>query len=414
MKRLRIFTLCLMLAAPAAAQESPDARAQKAQENLSRGVAMAQQQQWSLALKYFRAAHQLQPTDPATLFNLGLANDRAGGRELAAIAWYNGFLALSPDARNAAQVRKRLTEIEIAVESQTQKLLETAQAATGQVPSGQDVSEAYARLARAQAEAGDAGAAQRALDRVSRPQAKAWPTAIIAASHARSGRIDIADTMVKGLAAGRPKAWALAELSAAQATARNFTAARASADAISVAPEKAWALARIAALQARAGDLAGAIAAWESIPAEQAGQRAAAAAAIAAASKDAGKWWGESETALAAIKDFRERSEAVVLMARFRAEAGDLAEAERLAASLPDDEAAHRARKLIAQGRGDLALAETYRWMALALKAEADGPGDIDTLVRNAQAATPTATAAAIAAAAEKRARFLQAFRRTD
>ena len=47
---------------------------------------MARQSQWALAIRYFHAANGAAPDHAATLLNLGLAHDRMGGHEAAAIA----------------------------------------------------------------------------------------------------------------------------------------------------------------------------------------------------------------------------------------------------------------------------------------------------------------------------------------
>lgn len=391
---------------------------------MNRGFAVAQQQQWPLAIKYFRSAQQIVPDDAAVLFNLALATDKAGGRELAALAWYNAFLASTPDAKNAPQVRKRATELDIAAEAQVQKLIETAVQAAAQLPAGQDSTQAHARVARAQAEAGDLAGAARSLVRVSQPSARAWPTAVVAAEQARAGRIDIARTMLNDIGSGRAKAWAQAELAVAMAKRGDIAGALKLGEAITHPSEKSWALSRVASLQARTGDVAGALANAEKIGKSDGAAHALVMAVTAAAAAKLGPRWtgkepaailAEAEAALGPIDDARARSDVLPHIVRARAEIGYVEESERMALSLPDGPARYVALKAFAQARGNAAGAETYRWTALAVEAEqALGAGDVGALAQAAQFQSPAASAIAIAAALEARARLLRRYRQAD
>ena len=84
----------------------------KAQKAMTRGMAAAEQQEWDLAIKYFSEARKAAPTWPSAQFNLALAYDSAGGRELNAIAWYRAYLASAPNAANAQQVRAQIVKLE--------------------------------------------------------------------------------------------------------------------------------------------------------------------------------------------------------------------------------------------------------------------------------------------------------------
>ena len=101
----------------------------EAQTAMDRGLAAAKQKEWELAIKYFSEAQKAAPTSPRALFNLALANDKHGGRELLALAWYHAYLAAAPDANNAAQISTRLTQLEIKVEANVGKLITRAQKA---------------------------------------------------------------------------------------------------------------------------------------------------------------------------------------------------------------------------------------------------------------------------------------------
>jgi len=391
---------------------------------MNRGFAVAQQQQWPLAIKYFRSAQQIVPDDAAVLFNLALATDKAGGRELAALAWYNAFLASTPDAKNAPQVRKRTTELDIAAEAQVQKLIETAVQAAAQLPAGQDSTQAHARIARAQAEAGDLPGAARSLVRVAQPSARAWPTAVVAAEQARAGRIDIARSMINDVGTGRAKAWAQAELAVAMAKRGDIAGALKLGEAITHPSEKSWALSRVVSLQARAGDIAGALVNVEKIgKSDDVSVAMVMAVAAGAAAKMGPQWTGkepaallaEAEAALGSMGDSPMKFDVLPHIVRARAEIGYVEESERMALSLPDGPGRYMALKAFAQVRGNIAGAETYRWTALAIEAEqALGAGDVGALAQAAQFQSPAASAIAIAAAVEARARLLRRYRQPE
>lgn len=412
-----LLTLGLLDAGPVFAADRPH----QAQDALNRGFAMAQQQQWPLAIKYFRQAQQAAPKDAAILFNLALATDKAGGRDLPAYAWYQAFLAVAPTAGNAAQVRKRLTDLDIAAESQVQKLLDTAQEVANQLPTSQDPGELLARLARAQAENGDLGAAQATVARLRKPALLAWPLAQIAAAQAAQGNIDQARTGAQAIQAKGAKAWALAEIAVQQAKQGDFAGALRDIDAIGAAPELAWALSRIGVLQARAGDTTGAEATLARIDEKRNAERAMVQAAIAGplakggspdAVRKAAEMLDKAEAAARAEPDFRDRLAALAQVAKARADAGDPAGAEKLANGIPDGPERYKALRAIAQATGDIGGADACRWTALAIEAESrSGSGDINALLKSAQGQSALGAGIALAQAAEDRARLIQRFR---
>ncbi|MFH0787168.1 MAG: tetratricopeptide repeat protein, partial [Pseudomonadota bacterium] len=100
------------------------------QDAMARGLAAAKQQDFVLAVKYFNQAKAADLYSPHVQFNLALAYEKAGGKELLAIASYRSFLAIAPQAANAEQVRKKTIDLEIRVESNIQKLIQTAKDAS--------------------------------------------------------------------------------------------------------------------------------------------------------------------------------------------------------------------------------------------------------------------------------------------
>ena len=84
-----------------------------AQSALDKGLAAARQQDWLVAVRYFGQARDRAPDAPAPLYNLGLAEAQLPGRELRAVAWFDAYLALDPNAANAAAVRQEMSELNI-------------------------------------------------------------------------------------------------------------------------------------------------------------------------------------------------------------------------------------------------------------------------------------------------------------
>ncbi len=100
------------------------------QDSMARGLAATRQQDFVLAIKYFKQANEANPYSAHVLFNLALAYDKTGGQELLAIAWYRAFLAIAPKAVNADQVRKKIGDLEVKIESDIRKLIKISQDAS--------------------------------------------------------------------------------------------------------------------------------------------------------------------------------------------------------------------------------------------------------------------------------------------
>ncbi len=418
-KRGIVAALVLLAVGAAHAQGAPQAeRPREAQEALARGFAFAQEKQWTLAIRYFRAAQQSAPTDPAILLNLGLANQQLSGRELVAAAWYRAFLAGAPKVRESDEVRRQLTKIEIASETTIQKLLDAAGAVAQHWPDAKDQQKIFESLSRARAVAGDVAGAQQLAGRLE-PGAAGWALAEVAAAYVESGNVDLAAQLADGIKAARARAWAQAEVAVARAARGDFVGAHRLAEMIAISHEAAWAYSRIAALQGRAGDGEGATAAAAKVDPKFPTPRAVALAGVAlAAAKDGLPWRVDSmldEATRAAVAATRldDRVSAQMHVARTRAEAGDLAGAEKSALAIPDGRDRFLAFAAVARAKNDHAGAEIYRWTAAALEAEVrTGQTDINGLLKAAQGQSPATAAVALAKAAEERARLLRAFRK--
>lgn len=399
-------------------------RSPQAQEALARGFAMAQQQQWPLAIRYFRTAQSHAPTDGAVLFNLALAHDKAGGHDMVASAWYQAFLAAEPTAKSAPQVRKRLVDIEVASEIQIQRLLTTANQAVGQISDRAQAAPALDRIARAEAEAGDLVAAQRTVARIGDDSRASWALAQIAAAQAHGNSPARALAQARAVKVTSAQSWALAEIAIANAKRGDFAAALSTSGEITVDYEKAWTLSRICGLLARTGDIDGAAVLLERISSDKPGPRAVALATLAGAraksnapgaGETAKTMLVEAETIAESSSNIGERVGAFAQIARAYTEAGDVASVERILARVPEGPDLYRARHAVAEARGETNVAAIYRWSALA----AGGEGnvqiiDIEGLLRSVQGQAPAQVVTALAQSAEERARFLRALRGSE
>lgn len=127
--------VCGVGSVPAAfAQAQEPTVPEQAQAPFRKGLAAAGQQEWALAVKYFGEAQAAAPSAPEILFNLALAYDKLGGRELMALAWFHAYLAAAPQADNVQPVRHRMTELEVKVEATVQKLFAQALEAASALP----------------------------------------------------------------------------------------------------------------------------------------------------------------------------------------------------------------------------------------------------------------------------------------
>lgn len=123
-------------ATPFSVRAADTALPPEAQEAMARGLAAARQQEWPLAIKHLTEARKIAPTDPQVAFNLALACDKAGGRELLAITLYRSYLAGVPEAANANQVGQRILELEVQTEAGVAKLIRKIKEMVAALPDG--------------------------------------------------------------------------------------------------------------------------------------------------------------------------------------------------------------------------------------------------------------------------------------
>jgi tetratricopeptide (TPR) repeat protein len=104
---------------PCLAVEAEDDPA-AAKAHFSRGTRLFEVGEYREALVEFKSAHLAKP-DPAFIYNIAQCHRQLGDLEQAA-TMYRRFLAASPNARNRADVEKRVADIEADLEAAKQKL----------------------------------------------------------------------------------------------------------------------------------------------------------------------------------------------------------------------------------------------------------------------------------------------------
>jgi tetratricopeptide (TPR) repeat protein len=122
-----LFVFSLMMAYLAFAQTDEANLPPEAKQAMTLGLESAKQQNWDLAIQHFKEAQKLAPTSAQALFNLALANDRAGGRELVASALYRAYLLADKDAPNAKEIKARIKKLDAQGEVMARKLLSFAE-----------------------------------------------------------------------------------------------------------------------------------------------------------------------------------------------------------------------------------------------------------------------------------------------
>ncbi len=93
-----------------------------------RGLAAAKANDFTLAKNYFSKVQEKVLLYPPLLFNLGLAEAQAGNA-LAAIAWFEAYLLLDPQAENRDQIRQEITRLEGEARAKAETIYAEAQKA---------------------------------------------------------------------------------------------------------------------------------------------------------------------------------------------------------------------------------------------------------------------------------------------
>jgi len=120
---------------------------------MTRGMAAAEQQEWDLAIKYFSEARKAAPTWPSAQFNLALAYDSAGGREVPAVVFFRAYLEVEPKALNADEVKRYILRLEASVEAKVRRLFKQAVASAEALLDGEE--KAWGEIIKEMARAGE-------------------------------------------------------------------------------------------------------------------------------------------------------------------------------------------------------------------------------------------------------------------
>ncbi|MDO8608691.1 MAG: hypothetical protein Q7R40_19340 [Phaeospirillum sp.] len=375
---------------------------------MERGVAMARQGQWPLALRYFRAAHAEMPGDAAVMLNLGLVHDRMGGHEAEAIAWFRAYLAAAPGAANVNKVKGRIAEMDAALDVRIQQLLDVARRILGELSSPKEKTAVLSAMMRAYAEAGDISTAQ-ALERQApsgggKPD---WGIAAVAAAQARRGNFSGARAEAERPGAEAVRSWAMAEIAVAQAQRDDFAAAAITTEAIANQNEASYMRSRVAVLMARRGNIGEAMALADRIDGESnPAAKALVLAAISTALVRAGDAGKGAEALAEAEKNLprapaganRSLAQAMTIVAR-SVSFPETSEAAALA-ELEDPSSRARFLRDLAAARGDVALAAVFRWVVVAHDISGGDSSDIPRLMEVARTETPVKSGITVAAAA--------------
>lgn len=230
-----------------------------AQEALDNGIIAAKVPDYPLAIRYFEDARKLAPQAPIVFLNLGIAESKIAGRELRAIAWFGAYLAASPDAPNAAAVRKEIAVLDVHNLSNVSRLIKSLQEVASddgnrlQDVAGlwagiNDMTAAMAVIGLIKNEVGE-GAVKQSVSAVQARNgdiAGALKTAdlIKFAKYKTEAQVNVADNQIR-----------LGDLAGAKNT---LASALQSAGHVQGDAFKTQALSSIAYAQVRAGDLAGA------------------------------------------------------------------------------------------------------------------------------------------------------------
>lgn len=283
---------------------------------MKRGLIAARQRNWDQAIRYFTDALQEHPEYPEGLFNLALAFDQAGGREITATCYFHAFLAAAPQAANAGQVRDRIIELDVAVERNMQKLANTARKAAEELPEDSDRRTRLVEVAGSFALANDDAGATRIAESLGYTQSGKWnydskwdAYAAIAGAQANRGDLAAAASTARGISGDLQASHALSTV----------------ASKLTAAGEKAKALELLNEAESRAAGIGGE------------GSRGNCYRHAAEERAGAGDLAGAFRLAEKTTGDETERQGALEGIAKAQFAAGDLEGAAQTAAKLPGD-----------------------------------------------------------------------------
>jgi len=339
-----------------------------AQAATDKGLLAVKVQNYLLAIQNFQEARQIAPESPELFYDLGLAESNLPGRELRAICWFSAYLAASPVAPNATEVKEKIAALDEKSHNNLTHLIASAQeaasklstpdyglsdvtglwAATGDFTSALNAadlikdpiikSKAQSTVATAQVKAGDIAGALKTSEMIQYSLAKSAAQGDIAKAQAQVGNIADAIQTAGLIKDAKTKCSAQVAIVNAQIKGNDLPAAKETlAAALSTAEQIEYALYKSAAQgdivrgQVQVGDLAGAIKTTEQIQIDS--SKASAQVAIMQAQAKAGDLVAAKETLAAAIctadliDDTGSKDHARSNIALAQAQIGDIASA---------------------------------------------------------------------------------------
>ena len=127
-----VFLSALIFAGFVQAQESNLPK--EAQQAMNAGLDAAKKQDWDFAIRNFSEAQKIAPASPQVLFNLALAYDKAGDKELVALALYEAYMIAAPEAANSQTVHARIEELDTQIKTNIRSLILSAQKTAAAIP----------------------------------------------------------------------------------------------------------------------------------------------------------------------------------------------------------------------------------------------------------------------------------------
>jgi len=201
--KLIIFVITFLALAASSCNASaatPASLPPAAQEAFDKGLGAARQQEWKLAIRYLDEARKAAPEDAAIYFNLALAETKLPGREWRAIAWFQAYLALLPDAGNAPAVRTQIRDLELRGEANMGRILDMAKDLANKFTESSSRAAALKRIGTKLVEAGDySGAITLAGTFDSTTYEGAGAVQDIAIAFGAAGRYEDADRLISGI-----------------------------------------------------------------------------------------------------------------------------------------------------------------------------------------------------------------------
>lgn len=226
-----------------------------AQEALDKGLRAAHQQEWKLAIRYLDEARKAAPNDPAIYFNLALAEAKLPGREWRAIAWFQAYLTLSPEAGNADAVRSQISDLELRGEANVGRIIDMGKELASKFSDTSSRTSAIKQIGVKMVEARDfSGAIALAKSFNTSTYEGADAAQDIAIALGESGRYDEADQLIYDIQDKDKQSWAHCRISMIQSERGLLQESRSRISRIGDKSRKTLALRRLAEAEYKGGN----------------------------------------------------------------------------------------------------------------------------------------------------------------